>query len=164
MNPRHLLACLITLAAMPALAAGSHGGGHGDGQMSAIGEPGQASEVARSIRISMLETDDGNMVFEPSTLQVEEGETVRLNFVNAGELEHEFVMGKHADIMQHKAEMQGSPEMGHDDPNTIRLQPGEEGDIVWTFGNAGEFDFACLIPGHYELGMKGDIKVADDEA
>ncbi|TIQ58561.1 MAG: hypothetical protein E5X61_02555 [Mesorhizobium sp.] len=25
---------------------------------------------------------------------------------------------------------------------------------------AGEFGFACLIPGHYDSGMKGDITVA----
>jgi uncharacterized cupredoxin-like copper-binding protein len=31
---------------------------------------------------------------------------------------------------------------------------------VWRFNRAGEFRFACLIPGHYEAGMMGWIKVA----
>jgi uncharacterized cupredoxin-like copper-binding protein len=30
---------------------------------------------------------------------------------------------------------------------------------VWTFNRAGEFHFACLIPGHYDAGMKGLIIV-----
>ena len=52
------------------------------------------------------------------------------------------------------------PEMEHDDPNSIRLEPGKTGNIVWKFTNAGKFEFACLIPGHYEAGMKGDLSVA----
>ena len=28
--------------------------------------------------------------------------------------------------------------------------PGKKGEIVWTFNRAGEFDFACLLPGHYQ--------------
>ena len=43
------------------------------------------------------------------------------------------------------------------DPNSIRLAPGTRGEIIWNFANAGELGFACLIPGHYDSGMKGDI-------
>jgi len=39
------------------------------------------------------------------------------------------------------------------------VAPGKTGEIVWTFNRAGEFDFACLIPGHYDAGMVGKIKV-----
>jgi len=49
------------------------------------------------------------------------------------------------------------PEMEHDDPNAVRLEPGEEAEIIWTFGEAGTFEFACLLPGHYEAGMHGPI-------
>ena len=34
--------------------------------------------------------------------------------------------------------MEKFPEMEHDDPNAIRLAPGETGEIVWTFANAGD--------------------------
>ena len=37
-----------------------------------------------------------------------------------------------------------------------------KGEVIWTFANAGSFEFGCLIPGHYESGMKGDVTVADD--
>jgi uncharacterized cupredoxin-like copper-binding protein len=62
-------------------------------------------------------------------------------------------------ILEHKVLMERFPEMEHDDPNAIRLQPGARGEIIWTFSKAGEFAFGCLIPGHYEAGMKGDITV-----
>jgi len=36
---------------------------------------------------------------------------------------------------------------------------GKTGEIVWTFNRGGEFDFACLIAGHYQAGMVGKISV-----
>ena len=36
---------------------------------------------------------------------------------------------------------------------------GQTGDIVWTFNRPGNFDFACLIAGHYQAGMTGTITV-----
>jgi len=36
---------------------------------------------------------------------------------------------------------------------------GRQGDIVWTFNRAGTFHFGCLIPGHWEAGMRGLIHV-----
>jgi Cu/Ag efflux protein CusF len=56
-------------------------------------------------------------------------------------------------------------DMEHDDPNSVRLDSGMEGEVIWTFANEGTFEFACLIPGHYESGMHGPITVAQsDEA
>ena len=80
---------------------------------------------------------------------------------NKGKIDHEFVMDVHEGIMEHKALMEKFPEMEHADPNAIRLAPGSRGEIIWTFANAGEFGFACLVPGHYDSGMKGDITVAN---
>ena len=31
--------------------------------------------------------------------------------------------------------------------------------LIWIFDRAGEFSFACRIPGHYEAGMVGRIIV-----
>jgi uncharacterized cupredoxin-like copper-binding protein len=39
------------------------------------------------------------------------------------------------------------------------VAPGKTGEIVWTFNRPGDFDFACLIAGHYEAGMVGKVKV-----
>ena len=139
-------------------AGGTHEGGHADKM--AVGKPGKSGHENRTIEITMKETDDGDMIFEPNTLKVKKGETIRFIIKNAGELEHEFVLDSHKEIMKHKAVMEKFPEMEHDDPNSVRLEEGKNGEVIWTFSNGGQFEFACLIPGHYEAGMKGAIKVS----
>mgnify|MGYP001952322792 FL=1 len=49
--------------------------------------------------------------------------------------------------------------MEHDEPYMAHVAAGKAGDIVWHFNRAGSFDFACLIPGHYQAGMTGTITV-----
>ena len=49
--------------------------------------------------------------------------------------------------------------MEHDEPYMPHVAPGETVEIVWTFNRAGDFAFACLIAGHYQAGMVGDIAV-----
>lgn len=160
---RNATMAVMLMAAIPgaALAAGNHAGGHGHGEaaMMEIGKPGDPAKVSRTVTITMMEKDDGGMVFEPSSLAIEQGETVRLKFVNKGRLDHEFVMDVEEGILEHKALMEKFPEMEHADPNSIKLAPGATGEIVWTFAKAGDFGFACLIPGHYDSGMKGEISV-----
>jgi uncharacterized cupredoxin-like copper-binding protein len=141
----------------PAFAGGT--GNHSHDEL-AIGTPGKAGRAKRAINITMSETGDGKMIFTPASFTAREGETLRLKFFNKGETDHEFVMDKQEAILEHKALMEKFPEMEHDDPNAIRLAPGKRGEIVWTFSKAGTFAFGCLIPGHYEAGMKGDIAVA----
>ncbi|MCP3055801.1 cupredoxin domain-containing protein [Aurantimonas marianensis] len=146
------------LIATSALAAGKHGGGHADEM--AIGSAGKPAAVDRTIAITMLETEDGDMLFEPSRIEVKEGETIRFVIANDGVLEHEFVMDTPEAVQEHKTLMEKFPEMEHADPNAIRLAANDAGDIVWTFSKAGNFEFACLIPGHYEMGMHGPLTVA----
>ncbi|MCB1342722.1 MAG: cupredoxin family protein [Pseudooceanicola sp.] len=168
---RTLAAALALAAALPgvALAAGTHEGGHGHGDaghghggaqhgMMEIGQPATGAP-GRTVEITMRETDDGRMIFEPGDLSFQPGETVRLKITNAGESEHEFVMDTMHAIAEHKALMEKFPEMEHDDPNAVRLSPGETGEILWTFGASGKFGYACLIPGHYDAGMHGPLHV-----
>ncbi|MEQ1945406.1 cupredoxin family protein [Mesorhizobium sp. VNQ89] len=152
-------AILLSVGVAPAFATGTHSGGHKTEKM-AIGEPGQKGKVKRTVNITMAEKDDGAMVFEPAAIKVKAGETIRLRFTNKGEADHEYVMDEEPTVMEHKAVMAKFPEMEHADANSIRLAPGKTGEILWTFSNAGDFVFACLIPGHYESGMKGNIQVS----
>jgi uncharacterized cupredoxin-like copper-binding protein len=139
----------------PTYASGNHPGGHGD--MSA-GEPGDKSKVTQTIRISMKEAD-GAMAFVPNAIKVRKGQTVRLTVLNEGLLEHEFVLDQEDKIMEHKVLMEKFPDMEHDDPNAIRLDPGKSGDIIWKFTKDGVFKIACLVPGHYDAGMHGEVSV-----
>lgn len=137
-----------------------HGAGHMD--MMQIGMPGDTVKIDRIVKVTMMETADGEMLFEPRDLMFTEGETVHFKIINAGEVDHEFVMDTPANNEKHRALMMKFPEMEHDDPNSVRLAPGEYGEILWTFANAGEFNFACLIPGHMEMGMHGPLNVTSN--
>ncbi|APG87386.1 copper oxidase (plasmid) [Sinorhizobium americanum CCGM7] len=148
----------VAALATPALAGGNHAGGHHEAM--AVGQPGKKANATQTIQVTMKETDDGKMIFTPSTFKVRKGQTVRFLIKNAGELEHEFVLDQEDNIMEHKAVMEKFPEMEHDDPNAIRLAAGEAGEIIWKFTNDGTFKIACLVPGHYDAGMHGDVTVA----
>lgn len=152
-----LTGLLLATLATPVIAAGNHAGGHGE---MVVGEPGQKSKITQTIRVSMKETDDGRMIFTPDRYNVRKGQTIRFAVKNDGEVDHEFVLDQEDKVMEHKALMEKFPEMEHDDPNAIRLAPGESGEIVWKFTNDGVFKVACLVPGHYDAGMHGDVTVA----
>jgi uncharacterized cupredoxin-like copper-binding protein len=51
------------------------------------------------------------------------------------------------------------PDMAHDEPYMAHVSPGKSSPLIWTFNRVGEFDFACLIAGHYQSGMVGKIRV-----
>ena len=69
------------------------------------------------------------------------------------------VLGTSAELKQHAALMRKFPQMRHSDPNAISVEPGKTGELIWQFTKAGTFGFACLVPGHFEAGMKGTIVV-----
>jgi len=120
------------------------------------GIAGDAKEVKRTIQIAM--TDD--MRFNPSTVEVKEGETVRFIVQNKGKVLHEMVIGTKQVLDEHAALMQKFPNMEHDEPHMSHVSAGKKRELVWKFNRAGGFDFACLIPGHYQAGMVGKIKVS----
>lgn len=120
------------------------------------GIAGEATAAARTVTIRMTDA----MRFTPDRIEVREGETVRFVHRNDGQVVHEFVLGTKATLDEHAALMEKFPEMEHDEPYMAHVAPGGTGEIVWTFNRAGTFDFACLIPGHYQAGMKGTIVVS----
>ena len=69
------------------------------------------------------------------------------------------VIGTLSELKEHAEMMRKMPGMKHDDPNAVTLASGQRGGIVWQFAQAGSVDFACLLPGHLEAGMKGSIRV-----
>jgi len=110
---------------------------------------------ARTIEIRM----DDAMRFRPERIEVREGETIRFVVRNAGKVLHEMVIGTGEELEKHAALMRKFPGMEHDEPFMAHVGSGRHGDIVWNFNRPGTFQFACLIPGHFEAGMKGTIVV-----
>jgi uncharacterized cupredoxin-like copper-binding protein len=148
------VAALIFLTSTVAFAAGKHDGGHGHGDE--IGKPGIASKATRTVKVDMT---DG-MRFNPSSIEVKQGETVRFIVTNSGKLKHELVLGTEKELREHYEVMKKNPEMEHADPNMVTLGGGKTGEIVWQFTKAGKVDFACLQPGHYDAGMTGAVNVS----
>jgi uncharacterized cupredoxin-like copper-binding protein len=119
------------------------------------GIAGDARNAKRSIEVGMAD----NMRFTPERIEVRQGETVKFVVRNTGKVMHEFVIGTKAENGKHAEMMVKFPNMEHDEPYMAHVPPGKTGEIVWTFNRAGEFEFACLIAGHYQGGMVGTIKV-----
>lgn len=157
---------LIAASALVAIsfnsfAGGNHGGGHAGGGAhgdaeSAIGQPGKAAKVSRTVNVDMSDT----MRFTPANITAKQGETIRFVIKNSGKVKHEFSLGTEAELKEHYETMKKFPEMEHDEPSKISLAPGKQGEIIWQFTKAGDINFACLYPGHYDAGMKGQVKVA----
>jgi uncharacterized cupredoxin-like copper-binding protein len=99
------------------------------------------------------------MRFSPDQLEVKQGETIRFVHRNEGKMMHEFVLGTRKELDAHAAMMIKFPGMQHDEPYMAHVGPGQGGEIIWTFNQAGDFEFACLIAGHYQAGMVGQIRV-----
>ncbi len=153
-------ALLLSLASITSLAA-AHGNeehkpaGPVKMEQKNWGISGEAKAVTRTIEIGMTDA----MRFTPDKLEVRQGETIRFVHTNSGKVMHEFVLGTKKDLDEHAAMMKKVPGMEHEEPYMSHVAPGKRGEIVWQFNRVGEFDFACLLPGHYEAGMVGKIKV-----
>ena len=79
------------------------------------------------------------MRFQPSSITVKQGQTVKLVVKNIGKIRHELVIGSHAELEEHAKLMQKFPEMEHDDPNAVTVEPGKVGELVWKFTKGGTF-------------------------
>lgn len=170
------LASATPFAITPVFSAGSHGKSHQE--TVDIGKPGKVSDATRIINIVMRDN-----LFEPENLDIKEGETVHFVIKNAGEFVHEFNIATAEMHVAHQPEMMMMMEHGvlepdrinldaaekmqkamghgmHEEANSVLLEPGKTGEIVWTFPSNAKLQFACNIPGHYESGMQGEIKLS----
>ncbi|MBF7051911.1 copper-binding protein [Halomonas sp. KAO] len=157
-----LLALALGLTTSTAFAAGEHGGSH---------EKVSGADIDRTIRF-----EAGDMWFNPGSLDIAPGETIKFEIVNTGNLEHEFVIGdaeaqeSHREMMQEMGGSHGNGghgshgghgmaegEHGGSMPS-VTIAPGETAELVWTAPrNVDVLEYACNIPGHYESGMFGNI-------
>ena len=110
------------------------------------------------VKVKMLE-EGKKMLFEPAVIEVKRGEQIRFVLMNDGTEDHEFILATQKENRKHAEQMKKFPEMEHDDPNAKRLSPFNSTEILWKFTKRGEFEYACLIPGHLEAGMLGKVVV-----
>jgi uncharacterized cupredoxin-like copper-binding protein len=166
MKPTPILFAAALAAA--SLSASAHEAAHERGSAPAHAHPGVAAReqtdwgiggdpkaARRTIRVGMSDA----MRFTPSMIEVGEGETVKFEIRNEGQVLHEMVIGTKKELEEHAALMRKFPGMEHEDAWMAHVAPGHTGEIAWTFNRPGTFQFACLVAGHYEAGMTGEIRV-----
>ena len=119
-----------------------------------------AADVDRTVEVAMDEFS-----FEPGEFEAMAGETIEFVVSNLGVVEHEFRLSNEHRIEEHLA----AGHADHDDQATdghhesgdvvLLVEPGETGSIIVTFGEDTTLysEVACLIPGHYEAGMKAPM-------
>tara|TARA_Y100000817_G_scaffold208756_1_gene163748 strand:+ start:264 stop:761 length:498 start_codon:yes stop_codon:yes gene_type:complete len=143
--------------------------------MKMIGSKGDPNDVSRIIEVKMYDN-----YYEPNSIQVKQGETVKIIVKNLGELVHEYNIGTKEMHIEHQPEMARLIEheillgdridhikmeemskvdhsLGHKHANSVMLEPKESGEIIWKFSKDIALEMACNIPGHYESGMVGKI-------
>jgi uncharacterized cupredoxin-like copper-binding protein len=151
-------ACIATL---PPAALANSDAGHASAprplstELHPWGVEGDPKRATRVIEIAM--SDD--MRYSHREIRVARGETVTFVIRNRGRLLHEFVIGTPEELQRHTELMRKHPGMEHDEPYMAHVKPGAERRLTWRFTNAGTFEYACLVAGHYEAGMKGAIIV-----
>jgi uncharacterized cupredoxin-like copper-binding protein len=129
--------------------------GHAKAEETPFGRAADPKKAKRTVRLEM--TDE--MRFKPAHVTVKRGEAIRFLPVNRGQVMHEMVLGTMDELKKHAEMMKNHPGMQHDAPHMTHVAPGNEGAIGWEFTTAGEFFYACLIPGHFDAGMIGKLTV-----
>lgn len=125
----------------------------GDGATSGDATP----ETSRTIEIEMQDNR-----YLPDTIDVADGETVRLVFTNAGAVDHDAYIGDEAAQDDHEAEMSGEMgghDMGDDDGSAVTVKPGGSAELTHTFAAGDGVLIGCHEPGHYGSGMRLTVNV-----
>ncbi len=146
-----IIMALSALSTLPLLAHSHEQHAH---ESYAAGEPGDPKKPARTIEVGMSE-----MAYAPARIEVKRGEQIRFVIRNVGADNHEFLLATTEENLKHGEAMKNNPDMEHEEPNGVRLAPKKSAEIVWKFTRAGTFEYSCLIPGHREAGMIGQVVV-----
>ena len=157
MRARGIVAALALAAGLAHAQGHVHAKAHAPAKpaQTAFGIAGDPSQATRTVTVDMTD----QMRFIPDALSVRTGETVRFVLANKGTQMHEMVIGTPKDLARHAQMMRNNQHMQHDDAHMAHVRPGASSEIVWNFNRAGTFQFACLVPGHYEAGMIGTVTV-----
>ena len=148
----------LAICSSGVFAGGSHDHKHAveyDPVQNGFGMYKAGMHVTKVIEIEMSDA----MTFSPSEITVNKGDVIKFVHRNVGQMMHEFVLGTPESLNEHAEMMKKFPGMEHKEPYMVHVAPGKKGEITWMFSVAGEFSFGCLIPGHYDAGMKGIVRV-----
>ena len=107
-----------------------------------------------------VQVDVEHSLFEPERLRVVEGTRVRFVVVNGDPIAHELIVGP-PDV--HARHADGAEAEHPSIPGEVSVGANGTAITTFTFDEAGTFEFACHLPGHYEHGMHGEVEVVAAE-
>ena len=132
------ISTVCVLAALPLLVF-AHGGveheksaktgAESSEHAAALGEPGKAAKATRTVEVKMSDA----MRFEPSSIPVKKGETIRFVIRNEGKIKHEMVLGTTSELKEHAAMMQKMPNMNMRIRTPLCSKPARR--VTW-YGNS----------------------------
>jgi len=162
MNNKPSLSSILMLWGLLALPIASFAHSGDDGHVTEYdpveNEFGSYGPDMKSSRVIKVDMNDG-MRFSPERIKVKVGEVIRFEHTNSGKLMHEFVLGTAEYLTEHAEMMKKFPNMEHDEPYMAHVAPGKTASMLWKFDKPGVYGFGCLIPGHFDAGMKGEVIV-----
>ncbi|MEX0834051.1 MAG: cupredoxin domain-containing protein [Actinomycetota bacterium] len=118
-------------------------------RISTAQEPPPARDVVH-IRIE-------NSRFDPATIEVKPGSTVRFVIENTDPIDHEFILGDQRLQDIHEA---GTGHHHGEVPGEVSVPAGTTRSTTYTFEGPGALLFGCHAPGHWDYGMRGTVKIA----
>jgi uncharacterized cupredoxin-like copper-binding protein len=134
--------CLLTVAALAACGT----------------SPGPTASPEADREIFVMMRDDFS--YDPAEIEVTTGENISFQVSNKGALRHEFLIGtpkQHADHAKQMAE--GNEHGAHESAlKGVTVESGKEATFTFIIPKKGDLLFGCHEVGHYEQGMKGNMK------
>ena len=100
--------------------------------------------------------------FEPAVVEVSVGHRIKLTLVNDGLAVHDIeIAGVPAEDIEVVSGETHAAETGHHSELVVaaHAEPGSTATVLFTPTEAGEYEFACTLPGHREAGMVGKLVV-----
>lgn len=95
--------------------------------------------------------------FTPSNFEVRPGATVRLVVRNLDPIAHELIVGDQGVQDRHET---GTETSHGDKPGEVSVPAGATAETTYTFPRSGTVLLGCHLPGHWDYGMRGAVRVA----
>lgn len=121
------------------------------GSLAACGSGSGSPKATETIEITIEHSE-----FDPARLAVEAGTEVTFVIRNTDPIDHEFILGDEEVQQVHE---KGTEAHHGTKPGEVSVPAGEERETTYFFSEAGELIYGCHLPGHYDYGMKGLVRI-----
>ena len=131
---------VVVIAAAIILLRGQYGG-----EVVEAPEEAAMPQEGAEVEARVIEVDLFELAINPSTIEVEQGETIRFVIRNTGNFPHALA------IVNEEIGFRASSEV---------IGGGGETELVVTFEQPGQYEIYCPVANHRELGMVGSLIVS----